>query len=72
MSSTSGHQPGSTDDKTFTLENQAEVGNLGVESISLGGADRTQFEIVGEPCTPSLAADSGCQVDVEFQPCGSG
>ena len=42
----------STADQSLTLENKSPAAGLDVDSISIGGADAGQFEVVDEGCHP--------------------
>ena len=53
--------------KTFTLTN-AGTAALTINSITIGGANPTQFAIQSGTCTNTLAAGSSCSINVVFTP----
>jgi FtsP/CotA-like multicopper oxidase with cupredoxin domain len=52
---------------TFTLSNTGTAA-LTINSITLGGANPTQFAIQSRTCTNTLAAGSSCNINVVFSP----
>jgi hypothetical protein len=52
---------------TFTLSN-AGTAPLTINSITIGGANPTQFAISSRTCTTTLAAGSSCSINVVFTP----
>jgi FtsP/CotA-like multicopper oxidase with cupredoxin domain len=52
---------------TFTLSNPGTA-SLTINSISLGGANASQFAIQSRTCTNTLAAGSTCNINVVFSP----
>jgi hypothetical protein len=52
---------------TFSLSNTGTAA-LTINSITLGGANPTQFAIQSRTCTNTLAAGSSCSINVVFTP----
>jgi hypothetical protein len=62
---------GSSAAETFTYDNPGSL-VTSIDSVSLTGADASQFSISSDSCTPSLADGDECDIDVKFTPTSAG
>jgi hypothetical protein len=54
--------------RTFTVTNTGGVNTTAAPTLSLGGANPSQYAIVGSTCTAPLAGGASCTFSLEFRP----
>jgi trimeric autotransporter adhesin len=57
--------------RTFTLTNAGSAA-LSINSVTLGGANASEFAIASKTCGTSLAASASCTISVSFAPAAVG
>jgi hypothetical protein len=66
------HRVGTTSGTGRTTITNTGASSINISSVAFAGANRGEFSITSNACGPTLAAGSGCQVNFNFTPTGTG